>query len=236
VPRLTAVGDAPGLMLADDVELPPDVDLGANVVIHAGVRLGSGCVLEDGAIVGKPPRVSARSRNRLPVQVETIIGDGAVVSAGAVVLAGTTIGSNTIVAVHAFVRERTTVGPESLVGTGAVIGCDVETGARMKLQTNAILVSGSMTEDDVFIGPSVSSMNDNSAGRLRPELTGVTLRRGCRIGGSVALLPGVEVGEDALVGAGSVVTSDVPARAVVMGVPARVVGEVPEAERLGNPA
>ena len=62
---------------------------------------------------------------------------------------------------------------------------------------------------------------------------GVTLRRGCRIGGGAVLLPGVEVGEEALVAAGAVVTRDVPARAVVMGVPAVVVRDVPEAELLG---
>lgn len=235
MPKLVPAPHALGLVLGEDVELPADVDIGVNVVVHPGVRLGAGCVLEDGAVVGKPPRVSSTSRNRQAVVRETVLGDGVVVSAGAVVLAGTTIGFKTIIAVHAFVRERTRVGSESLVGSGAVVGCDVEAGARMKLQTGAILVSGSMAEDDVFIGPSVSSMNDNSAGRLRPELRGVTLRRGCRIGGSVVLLPGVEVGEDALVGAGSVVTRDVRAGAVVMGVPAREVGEVPEDERLGHP-
>lgn len=223
---------APGLTLGEDVELPPDLELGANVVIHPGVRIGAGCALEDGAVVGKAPRLSRGSRSRRDGIAGTVLGNGAVVGAGAVVLAGTTIGPRSIVAVHAFVRERTAVGADCLVGTGAVIGCDVVTGERMKLQTNAILVSGSIAEDDVFIGPSVSSMNDNTAGRMKPALRGVVLRRGCRIGGSVALLPGVEIGEDALVGAGAVVTSDVPAGAVAMGVPARVVGEVPAAERL----
>jgi len=102
----------------------------------------------------------------------------------------------------------------------------------VKVQTMAIVVSGSLVEDDVFVGPTVTSMNDPSAGRTRPELRGIALRRACRVGGGSALLPGVEVGEDALVGAGSVVTRDVPAGAVAMGVPARVVGAVPEGDRL----
>jgi UDP-2-acetamido-3-amino-2,3-dideoxy-glucuronate N-acetyltransferase len=91
-----------------------------------------------------------------------------------------------------------------------------------------------VVEHDVFVAPGVITTNDPTAGRRGPgqELRGPTLRRACRIGAGAVLLPGVEVGEEAFVAAGAVVTADVPARAVVMGVPARVVRQVPEEELL----
>ena len=85
-----------------------------------------------------------------------------------------------------------------------------------------------MIEEDVFVGPGVTTTNDSTMSRHAPgePLAGPTLRRACRVGGGVVLCPGVELGEEAFVAAGAVVTRDVPARAVVMGVPARVVREV----------
>jgi acetyltransferase-like isoleucine patch superfamily enzyme len=89
-------------------------------------------------------------------------------------------------------------------------------------------------EDDVFIGPGASTTNDDTMSRHERdmELRGATLRRACRIGGSAVIVPGVEVGEEAFVAAGAVVTKDVPPRAFMVGVPARQVREVADEELL----
>jgi acetyltransferase-like isoleucine patch superfamily enzyme len=163
-----------------------------------------------------------------------VIGEGAVVGAGAVVLAGARVGPRCVVADQAHVRERAQLGAETVVGRGASVDNDVVVGERVKLQTGAYITAWSLLEDDVFVAPGVTLTNDDTMGRHGPEyrLRGAVLRRACRVGGGAVLLPGVEVGEEAFVAAGALVTGDVPPRALVMGVPARVVREVPEEELL----
>ncbi len=122
-----------------------------------------------------------------------------------------------------------------MVGRAASVENDVRIGARVRLQTNAYITAWSVVEDDVFVAPGVLLTNDPTVGRRADgqPLRGAVLRRACRVGGGAVLLPGVEVGEEAFVGAGAVVTRDVPARTVVMGVPARQVRAVGEEELLG---
>jgi len=86
----------------------------------------------------------------------------------------------------------------------------------------------------VFVAPGVTLTNDDTMGRHGPgyAMRGATLRRACRVGGGAVLVPGVEVGEEAFVAAGAVVVCDVPARAVVMGVPAREVRQVGDEDLL----
>jgi UDP-2-acetamido-3-amino-2,3-dideoxy-glucuronate N-acetyltransferase len=225
---------APGLLLGEGVTLPDDAVIGGNVVVHAGTVLGAGARLGDGCVVGKAPALGARSTASREQPAPAVLGAGVAVGAAAVVLAGARVGDGCVVADQAHVRERTEIGPETVVGRGVSVENDVRIGARVKLQTGAYITAWSVLEDDVFVAPGVVLTNDPTAGRRRGEaLKGAVLRRACRVGGGAVLLPGVEVGEEAFVGAGAVVTRDVPARSVAMGVPARVVREVEEAELLG---
>ena len=102
------------------------------------------------------------------------------------------------------------------------------------MQTGAYVTAWSLVEDDVFLAPGVMLTNDPTAGRRSRgvDLRGAVLRRACRIGARAVLLPGIEIGEEAFVGAGSVVTRDVAPGTLVMGAPARPVRDVPGEERL----
>ena len=196
--------------------------------MHAGARVGAGARFQDGCVVGKPVALGRHSSTwQAAGVVGTSIGAGTTVGAGAVVVAGASVGARCVVADQAHVRERTEIGEESVVGRGASVENDVRVGARVRMQTGAYVTAWSVVEDDVFIAPGAIFTNDQTAGRRPPdmELRGPTLRRGCRIGGGAVLLPGVEIGADAFVAAGAVVTRNVPPGALVMGVPARVVSE-----------
>ena len=164
-----------------------------------------------------------------------MIGDGTIVSAGAIVFAGTRVGARVILGDQSCVRERVVIGDDVVLGRGSLIENDTSVGAMTKIQADAYITAYSTLEEHVFIAPCVVTTNDNFMGRTeqRHELVkGPTIRRGARVGGGAILLPGVEVGAEAYVGAGAVVTRDVPPRALVVGNPAKVLREVPDEELL----
>jgi len=222
----------PGLVVGRGVDLPADALLGAHVVIHPGASIGRGVVVQDHAVVGKPPHLGPFSTAPRERPAATVLHDGVAVLAGAVVFAGAELGEGVVVGDQAHVRERAIVGGETTIGRGSAIDNDVRIGKRVRIQTNCYITAYATIEDDVFVAPGVVTTNDNSMARRGPEEpdVGPTLRRACRIGAGAVLCPGIEVGEEAFVAAGAVVTSDVHAGAVVMGVPALQRRVVPEGD------
>jgi len=210
------------------------VSFGANVVVHASARIGDGVVVQDNAIVGKQPSLAPTSAAAGRDAGELVVEAGARICAAAIVFAGARIGAGTIIGDQAYVRERTTIGPGTVIGRGSAVDNDVTIGARVRIQTMVYLTAFSVVEDDVFVGPGATTTNDDTMMRHDAgyALRGATLRRACRIGGGVVLVPGVEVGEEAFVAAGAVVTNDVAPRALVMGVPGRRVRDVSDDELL----
>lgn len=144
------------------------------------------------------------------------------------------IGEGTRIGNFVFIREKTVIGKCCTVGSYLDIEGDVRIGDFVSLQSGCYITRGVVIEDEVFCGPRVITMNDKPMTYRRPSLTfkrrAPRILRAARIGGGSILCPGVTVGENALVGAGAVVTRDVPDRTIVVGNPAAAIGTVPDNE------
>ena len=197
--------------------------------VYPGTVLGEGVRVLENAVVGKQPSLGAHSTAKREPLAPAAIGDGTVISTGAVVFAGSTVGANCIVGDQSCIRERVTLADDCVLGRGSLIENDTTVGARTRIQAGAYVTAYSTLEEDVFIAPCVVTTNDNYMGRTekrKAEMRGPTIRRSARVGGGAVICPGVEIGEEAFVGAGAVVTKDVPARKLVVGNPARILRDV----------
>jgi len=192
------------------------------IQLYVGVVVGSGADLQAPCILGKPPRGVAAG------QLPLTIGDDALVGPFTTIYAGSVLGDRLRTGQGASVREDNVVGDDVSLGTNAVLEPGNRIGSRVRIHTGCFLEMTTV-EDDVFVGPHTVFTDDpHPAGcpRYRDCKGGALVRRRSRIGANVTVLPGVEIGEDSLVGAGSVVVDDVPPGAVVVGNPARVVKAV----------
>ncbi len=226
------------LVLGEGVTMGDGVEIGANVVIHDGTVIGEGVVIQDNVVLGKQPKLSKRSTSRAKEPLAPLeIGAGAAICSGAVVYAGTVLGPDVIIGDQASVRERCTLGEGVVVGRGVCVENDVPIGAFTKIQSNSYITAYSELEEHVFIAPCVTTTNDNFMGRTEARhalIKGAVIRRGARVGGGVVILPGIEIGAEAFVAAGALVTRDVPAGKLVAGLPAQVWRDVPPEEMVGR--
>ena len=221
------------VVIGNGVIICDGVEIGHNVVIHDFVQIGKNCKIFDGAILGKKPAKASMSaltedKEKMP---PLAIGNSVTIGAGCVIYCGAKISDRVFFGDLATVREDVEIGAGTIIGRGATVENKVYIGKKCKIESNAYITAMSTIEDYCFIAPCVAFSNDNFLGRTEERkihFKGPTLRKGSRIGAGAVLLPGVEIGEDALVAAGSVVTKNVPPRIIVMGAPAKLLRAVPE--------
>lgn len=144
------------------------------------------------------------------------------------------VGDGTRLGNFVLIRSDTRIGRQCVIGSNVDIEGDVTIGDRVSLQSFCYITRGVVIEDDVFCGPRVTTMNDKTIAYRRDAIrfnrAAPRILRGARVGGASVILPAVTIGENAFVGAGSVVTRDVPDRVIVVGNPAKAVGQVPQEE------
>lgn len=225
-------------VIHENVRIGENCQIGSGVVIHPDSVIGNNVRIDDNSIIGKLPMKAALSAVTKEQSLEPcVIGDHCMVGALTVVYRGCVLGNKVMVADMASVRENVEIGEFTIIGRGVTVENKVRIGSRCKVETEAYITALSEIEDGCFIAPEVTFTNDNFLGRTRERFKfhkGVTMKRGARIGANVTVLPGLTLGEDALVAAGSVVTRDVPARKVVLGAPAKVWRDVAPDQLLEN--
>lgn len=221
------------VIIEDNVVIGDNVEIGDNVIIKKDVQIGKNCKILDSAILGKMPAVASMSATTGAVKEipPLVIGELVTVGAGTILYRGANISDKVFFGDLATLREDVTVGTGTIIGRGATVENKVLIGKKTKIESNAYITAFSTVSDYCFVAPGVTFSNDNFVGRTeerKKHFAGPTLKRGARIGAGSVLLPGVIIGEDALIAAGSVVTKDVPPRVIVMGSPAKVWKEVPK--------
>ena len=198
--------------------------------------MGHNVTIFPGAVLGRPP-VSTNAQARKADETSLVpltIGDNCVIGASAVLYRGTTIGNDCLIGDTACIREGVSIGDSCIIAMGVTINYNTTIGSRVKVMDNTHLTGNMTIEEDVFISALVTTSNDNSLGRetaqdVPAELrrrAGPIIRRHAMIGQGAGILPGIEIGENAIVGANSVVTRSVPKHVLALGSPARVVREL----------
>jgi acetyltransferase-like isoleucine patch superfamily enzyme len=144
------------------------------------------------------------------------------------------IGEGTKIWNNVQIREKAVIGRECIVGKSVYIDHTVIIGDRVKIQNGVSIYHGVTIEDDVFLGPHMTFTNDLYPRAFDPEwhVVATRVRRGASVGANVTVVCGVELGEYCMIGAGAVVTKDVPPHALVIGNPARIAGFVSRMGRL----
>lgn len=232
----------PDTLIGEGCVIGPDVAIGAGcrignlVVIHAGTLIGDNVRIDDHASLGKLPMKAANSATTKEQELPPLtLGELCIVGTGVVLYRGATIGPKVLMADLSTVRENVTIGRGTIVGRGVTVENVCTIGRYCKLESESYITAYSTLEDRVFVAPGVITSNDNFVGRTEERFKhfkGVTVKKGGRIGAGTVILPGITIGEDALIAAGSVVTRDAPARMISLGKPAKPWRPVPEEQLL----
>ena len=200
--------------------------------IYGDTKIGNNTYVAEGALIGHPGKHERDLLGERMNEVEgSVIGDDCVIRDATIIYSQVKIGNKVQTGHHVLIREGTTIGDNVIIGSGTIIEDHCKIGNRVSIQSGVYIPTNTVIEDDVFIGPRVCFTNDKYMGRCEVCLAGAHVERYVRIGANSTILPALTIGHDSVIGAGAVVTSNVGRHEIVAGVPAKVIGMVPDEDR-----
>jgi UDP-3-O-[3-hydroxymyristoyl] glucosamine N-acyltransferase len=203
-----------------------DVRIHSGVVVHADATIGDGSEIFAGTIIGRRPKSAGVARPATSPRSTATIAARCAVGPHAVIYQGVSVGDDTLIGDGASVREGCTIGARSVVGRGVSLNYDISVGEEVTILDHAWITGRSIIKRGAFISGGVTSADDNAFGATREgDLRGIIVGERARIGIGAILLPTVEIGDDATVAAGAVVTRSVPPNRTVFGIPARLLSK-----------
>jgi acetyltransferase-like isoleucine patch superfamily enzyme len=210
-----------------------NVRIGHNSIVYPFTKISDNVEILDNAVIGKrPSSVSTLARKTDEPLSPCEIGEGSIIGTSAIIYAGTTIGKHCLVSDLASIREKCVIKDHVIIGRAVTVEYETTIGEYSKIMTHSQLTGNMIIEDHVFFGGAVASTNDKYMGRTGNQFNGPRIKSGARIGANATILAGVTIGKETVIGAGAVVTSDIPDYKIALGIPARVVREVPVDQRL----
>jgi acetyltransferase-like isoleucine patch superfamily enzyme len=213
--------------LIRDLDLSfPGVQFGSHCVVYNGVEIGAGSIVHDFVVLGMPAREKADG------EIPTKIGKSCIVRPFTTIYAGSEIGDLLQTGQGTCIREDNVIAERVSVGTNTVLEFGNRIGRNVRIHSNCFLELVTL-QDDTFVGPGTVFTDDPhpmGCPRYRECLGGVLVKELARIGAGCVILPGVTIGRNSLVGAGSLVVDDVPDDSVVAGHPAKLIKKTSELE------
>lgn len=212
-------------IVRERVVLGDNVIVHSHVVINTDVKIGDNVEIFPGAIIGKIP--GGPSILRTPrFNKSIVVGNNCHIGPHAIIYYDVEIGDNTLIGDGASIREQCRIGKGCLISRYVTINYSTIIGDGTDIMDNTHITGKSTIGKHVFIAVLVSTANDSAVGKAgynENHIEGPSIEDNASIGIGATLLPGIHIGKNSLVGAGSVVTKDVPPGAVVMGIPAKII-------------
>lgn len=217
-------------IIHQNAKLGDNITIRDFAVIYDGVELGDNVEIMEGAVIGRLPKgAGATSRKTIEEYKKVIIGEGTVISPHVIIYTDVTIGSNTLIGDGATIREQCVIGNQCIISRLVSVNYNTKIGNKTKIMDNTHITGNMVIGENVFISVLVATTNDNNIGTKGYDeayIKGPTIEDNVLIGAGANLLPNTHIGKGSIVGAGSLVTKNVPENKVVMGQPAKIIRDV----------
>lgn len=219
-------------IIENNCDISNNVIIENNVIIHSNTQIGSYTKILDETILGRKPVATGSIERKIEDNLDNLkIGSESVIGVSSTIYKGTYIGNNVLVSDNASIREECLIDDGCIISRGVTINYNTKIGKRTKIMDLTHITGNMIIEDDVFVSVGITSTNDNTMGRAQygeDHVKGPVIKKFATIGGGACLLPGVEVGDNTIIGMGSVVAKSISSKKVAMGIPAKIVKDVAE--------